>query len=81
MLAIARALVTRPKLLLLAEPSRGLSPIATRRVFDAVERIRERGTTTVLVEQNSMALSVADRGYVLSNGRLDLEGPAIELFG
>ena len=81
MLAIARALVTQPKLLLLDEPSLGLSPIATRQIFEAVARIREQGTTTVLVEQNSRALSIADHGYVLSHGRLDLEGPAQELFG
>ncbi|MGI8505847.1 MAG: ABC transporter ATP-binding protein [Solirubrobacteraceae bacterium] len=82
MLAIARALMTRPSLLLLDEPSLGLSPIATRQVFDTVARIRkEEGTTVVLVEQNSLALSVADHGYVLSGGRLDLEAPARELFG
>jgi branched-chain amino acid transport system ATP-binding protein len=81
MLAIARALMTEPDVLLLDEPSLGLSPIATRQVFDAVARIRERGTTTVLVEQNSVALTVADHGYVLSEGRLDHEGPASELFG
>ncbi len=80
-LAIARALMTEPALLLLDEPSLGLAPIATRQVFDVVARIREKGTTTVLVEQNSMALSVADHAYVLSEGRLDLEGPAQELFG
>jgi branched-chain amino acid transport system ATP-binding protein len=81
MLAIARALMTRPSLLLLDEPSLGLSPIATRQVFDTVARIRkEEGTTVVLVEQNSLALSVADHGYVLSGGRLDLEAPARELF-
>ncbi len=82
MLAIARALMTRPSLLLLDEPSLGLSPIATRQVFDTVAHIREEeGTTVVLVEQNSLALSVADHGYVLSGGRLDLEAPAQELFG
>ena len=81
MLAIARALMTEPEVLLLDEPSLGLAPIITRQVFDAVARIRERGTTTVLVEQNSLALSVADHGYVLSEGRLDHEGPAQELFG
>ena len=52
-----------------------------RQIFEAVARIREQGTTTVLVEQNSRALSIADHGYVLSHGRLDLEGPAQELFG
>lgn len=81
MLAIARALMTEPAVLLLDEPTLGLAPIATRQVFDAVARIRENGTTTVLVEQNSVALSVADHGYVLKEGRLDHEGPADELFG
>jgi branched-chain amino acid transport system ATP-binding protein len=81
MLAIARALMTEPAVLLLDEPTLGLAPIATRQVFDAVARIRENGTTTVLVEQNSVALSIADHGYVLREGRLDHEGPADELFG
>ncbi|MGB9182935.1 MAG: ABC transporter ATP-binding protein [Solirubrobacteraceae bacterium] len=81
MLAIGRALMTEPAVLLLDEPSLGLAPITTRQVFEVVARIRENGTTTVLVEQNSMALSVADHGYVLSEGRLDLQGPAAELFG
>ena len=81
MLAIARALVTEPSLLLLDEPSLGLSPIATSQVFDAVARVREQGTTTVLVEQNSAALSVADHAYVLRDGCIDVEGPAQELSG
>lgn len=81
MLAIARALMTQPHVLLLDEPSLGLAPIITRQVFDVVARIRERGTTTVLVEQNSLALSVADHGYVLTEGRLDHDGPAKELLG
>ena len=81
MLAIARALMTDPAVLLLDEPSLGLAPIVTRQVFEAVASIRERGTTTVLVEQNSTALLVADHGYVLSEGRLAHEGPAGELFG
>ncbi len=81
MLAIARALMTDPAVLLLDEPSLGLAPIVTRQVFEAVANIREHGTTTVLVEQNSTALKVADHGYVLSDGRLVHEGPARELFG
>ena len=81
MLAIARAMMTDPAILLLDEPSLGLAPIITRQVFDAVARIREQGTTTVLVEQNSLALTVADHGYVLSEGQLRHDGPAQELFG
>jgi branched-chain amino acid transport system ATP-binding protein len=76
LLALARALMTAPKLLLLDEPSLGLSPLATRDVFRAVKRIRAQGTTVVLVEQKSVVLKDADYGYVLRNGRLDLEGPA-----
>jgi len=79
MLALARALMTEPKLLLLDEPSLGLSPIATRAVFDAIQRVREQGTTVVLVEQKSIALKLADHGYVLRDGHLDLDGPAREL--
>ncbi len=81
MLAIARALMTEPDVLLLDEPSLGLAPIVTRQMFDAVARVREQGTTTVLVEQNSLALTVADHGYVLSEGRLRHDAPAQELFG
>lgn len=75
MLAIARALVAAPKMILLDEPSLGLSPKLTREIFEIVVRInRERGTTILLVEQNAhMALNVADFGYVLENGRIVLE--------
>ena len=75
MLAIARALVGAPKMMLLDEPSLGLSPKLTREIFEIVVRInRERGTTILLVEQNAnMALNVADYGYVLENGRIVLE--------
>jgi branched-chain amino acid transport system ATP-binding protein len=81
MLALARALMTHPKLLLLDEPSLGLSPIATNEVFDAIRRVRDQGTTVLLVEQKSMALKFADYAYVLRSGGLDLEGPAGELLG
>jgi len=75
MLAISRALMAAPQLMLLDEPSLGLSPLLTREIFDIVVRInRERGTTLLLVEQNAhMALNVADHGYVLENGRIVME--------
>ncbi len=75
MLSIARALMAAPKLILLDEPSLGLSPRLTREIFQIIVRInRERGTTLLLVEQNAnMALNVADRGYVLENGRIVME--------
>ncbi|MDE2612593.1 MAG: ABC transporter ATP-binding protein [Burkholderiales bacterium] len=75
MLAIARALVAAPEMILLDEPSLGLSPLLTRSIFEIVVRInRERGTTILLVEQNAhLALAVADYGYVLENGRIVME--------
>ncbi|MEF2277527.1 ABC transporter ATP-binding protein [Deinococcus sp. YIM 134068] len=81
MLAIARALMVNPKLLLLDEPSMGLSPLFVEAIFDIVERLnRERGTTILLVEQNaSMALGVAHRAYVLQTGEIRLSGPAAEI--
>ncbi len=80
MLAIARALMARPKLLLLDEPSLGLAPIVVQQLFAVIREIRERGTTILLVEQNAhMALSVADRGYVLETGSLTVEGSASTL--
>jgi len=74
-LAISRALMAQPELMLLDEPSLGLSPKLTREIFEIVVRInRERGTTLLLVEQNAhMALNVADFGYVLENGRIVME--------
>ncbi|BDP41571.1 ABC transporter ATP-binding protein [Deinococcus aetherius] len=81
MLAIARALMVNPKLLLLDEPSMGLSPLFVEAIFDIVERLnRERGTTILLVEQNaSMALGVAHRAYVLQTGEIRLSGSAAEI--
>lgn len=71
MLAMARALMARPRLLLLDEPSMGLAPVLVDGVFETIERINAEGTTILLVEQNAhMALQVADRGYVLQNGRV-----------
>jgi branched-chain amino acid transport system ATP-binding protein len=80
MLAIARALMSRPRLLLLDEPSLGLAPKLVREIFAIVAELRSTGVTILLVEQNaSLALQQADRGYVLEAGRMTLAGPADEL--
>jgi len=80
MLAIARALMAQPKLLLLDEPSLGLAPVLVKEVFAALERIREQGKTLLVVEQNAKrALSLADRGYVIETGTPVLTAPAAEL--
>ena len=80
MLAVARGLMSRPRLLLLDEPSLGLAPLIVQQLFTTIRTIRERGMTVLLVEQNAnMALSVADRGYVLVTGRLTVEGTPKEL--
>jgi branched-chain amino acid transport system ATP-binding protein len=80
MLAIARALMSRPRLLLLDEPSLGLAPLIVRGIFDILRDLHRAGVTILLVEQNaSMALQIADRAYVLEAGRLTIAGPAAEL--
>jgi len=80
MCAIGRALMARPKLLLLDEPSMGLAPIFVERIFETVVEVNKQGTPVLLVEQNAlMALEVAQRGYVMETGRIALEGPAAEL--
>ncbi len=80
MLAVARALMTECRLILLDEPSMGLSPILVKEVLRALKEINQQGMTILLVEQNaSLALKIAHRGYVLENGRLILEGPADKL--
>lgn len=80
MLAIGRALMSKPKLLLLDEPSLGLAPLIIKLIFDVLANIREQGTTVFLVEQNAhKALALADRGYVLENGVIIKEGSGVEL--
>ena len=80
MLAMGRALMARPKILLLDEPSMGLAPILVREIFHIIKDINEQGTTILLVEQNArMALSIADRAYVLENGSIVLSGTGEEL--
>jgi branched-chain amino acid transport system ATP-binding protein len=81
MVAVARGLMARPRILLLDEPSLGLAPLIVQQLFRVIARIRERGTTVLLVEQNArIALSVADRGYVLETGRLIVAGKPAELW-
>lgn len=80
MLAIGRALMANPKLLLLDEPSMGLSPLLVRSIFEVIRQLRERGTTVLLVEQNAVsALKIADRGYVLASGSIVLADEAKNL--
>ena len=80
MLAMARALMSRPKLMMLDEPSMGLAPILVDQIFDIIKELHDSGVTILLVEQNAqMALSVADRAYVLETGRISMSGPAAEL--
>ena len=80
MLAIGRALMSRPKMLLLDEPSMGLSPILVQEIFSCITEVNRSGTTILLVEQNAkMALTVSNRAYVLETGTVVLEGPAADL--
>ncbi|MNF29481.1 High-affinity branched-chain amino acid transport ATP-binding protein LivF [compost metagenome] len=80
MLAIGRALMSKPKLLLLDEPSLGLAPIIIQQIFDIIEQLRKDGVTIFLVEQNAnQALKLADRGYVLENGRIVMQGSGHDL--
>jgi branched-chain amino acid transport system ATP-binding protein len=80
MLAMGRALMSRPKLLLLDEPSAGLAPLLVKEILNIIERIQKQGITVLLIEQNAnMALSIASRAYVMETGRIVLEGSAKEL--
>ncbi|MGQ9710098.1 MAG: ABC transporter ATP-binding protein [Anaerolineae bacterium] len=80
MLAVGRALMAKPRLLLMDEPSMGLAPILVEEIFNIIQRINQEGVTILLVEQNAhMALSVAHRGYVLETGVIQMEGTAAEL--
>ena len=80
MLAVGRALMSRPKLIMMDEPSLGLAPIVVRGIFDIIREINKRGTTILLIEQNAnMALQTADSGYVLETGRITLSGTGEEL--
>ena len=80
MVAMGRAMMSRPRLLMLDEPSMGLAPILVQEIFNTIRRLHDEGTTVLLVEQNAqMALSVADRAYVLETGHIAMDGPASEL--
>lgn len=80
MLAIARGLMSKPKLILLDEPSLGLAPIIVNQVFELIEQIRDSGVTVLLVEQNARkALGICDKAYVLENGRITLCGAGCDL--
>ena len=80
MLAMGRALMSSPKLLMMDEPSMGLAPILVEQIFEIIKSLNKAGTTILLVEQNAqMALSIADRAYVLETGKISLSGPASEL--
>ncbi|ACO74895.1 LivF [Laribacter hongkongensis HLHK9] len=80
MLAIGRAMLAKPKLLLLDEPSMGLAPIVVQKIFEIIRMISEQGVTILLVEQNAkLALEHSDRGYVMESGRITMSGPADEL--
>jgi branched-chain amino acid transport system ATP-binding protein len=80
MLAMGRALMSRPRLVMMDEPSTGLAPLIVRNIFQVIVQLREEGNTVLLVEQNAKAaLSIADRGYVLETGKVILQGPAEDL--
>ena len=80
MLAVGRALMSRPKVMMMDEPSLGLAPLVVREIFRIIEEVNKRGVTILLIEQNAnMALKTADMGYVLETGRITMSGPGKEL--
>ena len=80
MLAIGRALLSKPELLLLDEPSMGLAPLIVKEIFSIIKDVNKQGTTVLLVEQNAnMALQCADRAYIIKNGNISLQGSALDL--
>lgn len=80
MLAVGRALMANPKLIMMDEPSLGLAPIVVKEIFEIIKRVNEQGTTVLLVEQNAnMALHIADKAYVIENGRITIEGTGKDL--
>ena len=82
MLAMARALMARPSLVMMDEPSTGLAPLIVKGIFEVIVRLREEGNTVLLIEQNARAaLAIADRGYVLETGKVIVQGPAQDLLG
>ena len=80
MLAVARALMSHPKLMMMDEPSLGLAPLIVKGIFDIIKEVNKQGVTVLLIEQNAnMALKTADRGYVLETGSITLSGTGAEL--
>jgi branched-chain amino acid transport system ATP-binding protein len=80
MLAMGRALMAKPKLIMLDEPSTGLAPLIVKNIFQIIQKLRDAGNTVLLIEQNAKAsLAIADRGYVLETGKFILQGPSEDL--